>query len=63
MCMVPQKECECLPPLQDIAVSVDNAWLRELGLYEIGDVGEISLSIVGPVIDSLCGGIRGVQRF
>ncbi len=53
---------ERLPSLQEIAIRVDNVWLGQLGLYEVDDVREISLSSVGPVIDSLCGGIRGVSR-
>jgi hypothetical protein len=48
--------------LQEIAISVDNVWLGELGLYEVDDVREISFSSVGPVMDALWGGIRGVSR-
>lgn len=51
----------CLPSLQEIAIRVDNVWLGELGLYEVDDVREISLSSVGPVVDSLCGGVGGVS--
>ena len=53
---------ERLPSLQEVAVSVNNVWLGELGLYEVDDVREISLSSVGPIIDALCGGIRGARR-
>ena len=53
---------ECLPSLQEVAIRVDNVWLGELGLYEADDVRKISLSSVGPVIDTLCGGIGGVSR-